>query len=201
MNPLIDKLKLEGNLSVERLKRIFRVMAKETHPDLASGASSFVRLRAFYEEALAFLRSRAAETHQAALTPGEARWALWDALVRYARLFYAPACDDLALDLIDLASCYDQNARDLFVRYYEFVFPRYPNFTNDIELQRLHRIVMTCLLHTARFFQTGEKRKMTIVGNYRQAFDLGKRKRENKHFVIVKEMYEWVLAEAETGRP
>jgi hypothetical protein len=55
MNPIIDLMIKENNLSKERLKQIFRVMAKKTHPDLVNKRNEFIKLKMYYEEANDFI--------------------------------------------------------------------------------------------------------------------------------------------------
>lgn len=211
MNRLIAFLLSEGNPSVARLKQVYRVLCKKTHPDVTGAdAALFVKLRAEYEEALLQLekgipteleRSSAIdETPRKRAKPENPRAAVLTGIYRYALKFYSRVSSTLLDRLILDASYYRADLQTLLADYRDTWLSSFDDWRDDGKLFYSHNLFLACVTQLAYWYSFGLQRHRTLLLAYLS--DLRKRLQilDGAYRDVLERLTDWLAEEAEGER-
>jgi hypothetical protein len=205
MNRLIAFLKNENNLSIARLKQLYRLLSKKTHPDLVKGApEQFVRLRKDYEEALQILRSHGPANMGISggnRDPGKnVREQVLSGLYLYALKFFSSESKAAILRLIEAAYPYDSRIHELLKSYYAEFFRQFHAWQHDGDVYYTHNLFIASIKQLAYHSSFGMPRHRKLLHEYLD--DLRRRalKLEPKQARILQSLADWLEDEGEKPR-
>lgn len=204
MNPFILAMERSGELSAAALKRLFRLASKKAHPDLSgSGGEAFLKIKADYEEALAFLaRGSAARgpDRGQALTPREARRRLLEGLRAFTVKVFTGRADAILDAMVADAAAYEPGVAALLARYRDGLYALRAQWANDANLYYAHSVFISGARQLFLFYDQGSWLHRTLVLRYRESMDKWTRKLPAATTELLSRLYAWIESELD-GEP
>jgi len=179
-NTLVQRLLLEGEISLVRLKKIYRRMCKLTHPDLQKRSSQdFIQLREEYEEAKAHLETLARHFASSPLKPGspEIRRLFYEALRHYLAAGLSSARmrirsevklrNQLILrEVLNWAKLYKPSFIEPFVQYNRIYLRRFTDWQKQDDLKKAQRLLVYGMYNTIDYVLTASPQALRAVRSY-----------------------------------
>ena len=170
MNSLIETLSAEGNVTLARLKQLFRQLSKETHPDIAGGSEErFIRLRNEYEQALdAILSGGLAElqTEETALSPSEIREEILENLYFFALKVFGSDSEKYLFRMMELAKDSDPDLAMLLRAYYENFYYQFDSWIHNGIVFYAHNLWISSVRQLFLYYSQSNPRYRTILTAY-----------------------------------
>jgi hypothetical protein len=206
MNSFIRAMEVSGELSAAELKKLFRRASKKAHPDLSgSSGETFLRLKAEYEEALAFLvrdaasgtdSTRGTGSRPAARTsPTEARRRLLSGLRAFTVKLFTTRADPILDGMIVDAADYDPGIAALLARYRDEIYRIHSEWSSKANLYYTHSIFISGARQLFLYFDEGKPLHRTLVLRYREAMDGWTRNLAPEYTGILSRLYDWIESE------
>lgn len=179
-NTLVQHLLAEGEISLARLKKIYRRLCKLTHPDLQQGSSQdFIQLREEYEEAKANLESLAHHFTASHLKPSshEFRKLFYEALRHYLAAGLSSARmrirsqvklrNQLILrEVLNWAKLYKPSFIEPFVQYNRIYLRRFTDWQRQDDLKKAQRLLLYAMYNTIDYVLTASPQALRAVRSY-----------------------------------
>jgi hypothetical protein len=225
-NRLLSLLEQDGDISIANLKRRYRLLCKEAHPDLmardgrpqdragkdaAERHEAFLRLNADYRAALAVLRGPAPSS---AVFPGErpsafsaagriktkaeTRSAMLDCLRTYAYKFYSRDSEHQLEAFIRAAAEYDPKRVRLLRAYKAEFLDSYHAWLSDGRVYYAHAVLIAALRQLFYYYDTGSKRHALLLERFLNDARLRAGKLSAERRRVVEIFSEWIDEEAKT---
>lgn len=158
MNRLIERLAGDGELSVDALKRLYRMLALQSHPDLTGKADAeFIRLQREYEDALDYLRSLPAgpraRTARADAAVGDPREACLKELYLYSIRYSARRWKSVFPALIAAAERYRPDAARALREYRRSFLERLSEWEGSPFVTHTHEMFLTAIKQLATYYE------------------------------------------------
>ncbi|OHE71589.1 MAG: hypothetical protein A2Z99_20600 [Treponema sp. GWB1_62_6] len=200
-NALLELLDADGDRSIANLKRRFRQLCKETHPDLAgTGHEGFIALGAEYRVALAVLRSGPKqEAARSDPSPADPRRTVLLALRTYAFRFWCGDSELLLERLMVAASAYDARRRRLLEAYKLEFLDSVHAWMAEGRVYYAHSLILAAVKQLFYFYGTGAARHRILLERYTSDAKKRAERLEDGRRSVLNGFAEWLLDEA--GRP
>ena len=204
--PLIELLDEDRDRSVANLKRRFRLLCKETHPDLAgTGHEDFLSLGEEYREILAMLRSPVScdlsgpESSRTARSPADARRATLLALRTYAFRFWCGDSERLLQRLILQAAAYDQRRRRLLDAYKAEFLDSVHAWMAEGRVYYSHSLLLASVKQLFYYYETGARRHRLLLERYLGDAKKRAERLEDGRRLVLNAFADWLLDEADAA--
>jgi hypothetical protein len=161
MNPLLEFLRRENNVTVDRLREVYRALCMQTHPDSGSGSDEgFKRLQREYAEALAelgreALRPSSASGRAAPRSSADPRQRLLEGLYLYTVRFYGKESEKLMADLITAAREYDRDLVTLLGSYTREFLSCFHSWESEGPVYYTHCLLVAAIKQMFYYFSMG----------------------------------------------
>ncbi len=205
MNSLISRLTAEKNLTVKRLKQVYRELSKQTHPDLTNKkGDEFIRLRAEYEDALKILRnpdelSRISK-QPARESPRTPREAVLQDLAMFAFKIFS---DDAgrALDrMIAVSESYKPVLTEILTRYRDGYYRDFPKWRHIGRVYYAHNVFISAARQLFTYYASGKDRHKAIFEGCLRDLEVKARGLDNERGRILTELGAWLRVEMRKER-
>jgi len=176
-NRLLELLDRDGDRSIPNLKRRYRLLCKEAHPDHAGRHEAFLALNAEYREALDQLRAASGENlysgrksapsgraagspapRQSVKTRAQARRETLGLLRVYAFKFYTRESDPQLDAFIRAAADYDPRRARLLCAYKAVFLDSYHSWLSEGRVYYAHALLIHAVRQLFHYFDTGSER-------------------------------------------
>lgn len=200
MNRLIEILKKGKDVSPAALKKLFRRLCRETHPDTATGThEAFIRLRGEYEEAIKILPSARADnrkTPSVELSREDARESVLENLYLYSMRLFGADGEATLLELIESAQFYRKDVRDLWHSYYLTFYRTREKWMDDGNIFYTHNLFILSVKQLFYYYSGSDRYKRLLTA---YLGDLEKRldKLDDTRSKVIRGLSDWLREEAE----
>jgi len=179
----------EKNISLTRLKQIYRILAKQTHPDMVKDEKKFRILKTYYEEADIFIRQKHKEIR---IAHADNQKKFFDSL---ERLYIFHNCIDnkTRLDqVVEASASYNVELNELFtILRNEVQRNAYASMTKRYEQ------LIRCIGYY--YYMVHDTNRDTIVqfNSYRDDFSsINRQDSKNEVFYeCIRDMYDWLRSD------
>jgi hypothetical protein len=200
MNVFIQILENEGEVSLPKLKHVFRAVSKRAHPDSGGGdGESFIRLRGEYEEAYRIIEE-GSFAPRPRLGREEARRELLKRLYLYSIRVYAKAADALLAEMIALAGDYDEELRSLLRRYSRTMYGARKSWMRNARVYYAHNVFIIAIKQFFSYYNQGTLVAKNIFLGHRQAIEGWSGNIKPEYREILLGLYDWLRAELDKPR-
>jgi hypothetical protein len=195
MNTFIQILENENDVSIKKLKQVFRIISKKVHPDLVNGNNeSFIRLKNEYEEAYEIIAEGKYQQHKK-LNKEEARIELLKNLYQFYLRIYSKKADMILDEMIRLAGIYDMKVKNCLITYKETMYKKHNEWKNDARIYYAHNVYLICIMQFFQCYNDNTKLAERIFLGHRQAIEgwAGNIRKEYKDVLL--RLYDWLKDE------
>jgi hypothetical protein len=208
VNRLIGLLEIENDLTVGRLKKVYRALCKRTHPDLAGGLPAhFVELRREYEEALEILtgrtRSRHPSVHGAAaasapwtVPAGDPRTRVLHLLHLYAVRFYGSDSGRILSALTGACRVYDAEVHSMLLEYWKVFFDGFHSWVRSGIVYYTHNLLIASIMQLGYCRSISQGRHGILLAAYLQDMEKRAGKLPEEQRRILASFGSWLRREA-----
>ena len=202
MNQLINILQEENNLTLDRLKQLYRTLSKEVHPDRAGGSEvKFIQLKRDYEEALSLVGEKQ-PFPDLELKPGTTgkknlRDKVLDQLTMFAIKVFTSAGDVHLRNLIELSRDYQAEVYTQLVLYRELLYSTYPSWINDESVYYPHSLFIAAIKQLLYYRELSHPRYKKSIVTYAEDLKTKYKKLDPKPAAVLLYLMNWLKAEAD----
>jgi hypothetical protein len=194
-NILIKLLKDENDISIKKLKQVFRTISKQVHPDITKNKQDyFIKLKRDFDEALAMIRDGRLRARER-LNTNDAREALLKNLYLFALKIFTKQADALLAKIIMVSADYDENINKLLRRYTDEFYGNREQWMHAASIYYSHNIFIVCIKQLFQYYNTGQKFHYQLFKGYKQAVDGWGRNIQENYKEILHELYLWLESE------
>jgi hypothetical protein len=209
MNRLIYLLQLENEMTIPRLKKVYRILCKKTHPDITKGSDSkFIELRREYEEAFAIISK--GETagpvkeenteKKTAPVPENLREAVMEKLYQYSLKVLSPESEDILLELIRLTQTYNPDVHEILKSYYEVFFKRFHYWKHNGLIFFAHNLVIASIRQLFYYYSFSLPHYRTVLTSYLSDVPKRSKRLDPEQQRILNGIAEWLGQELDRER-
>lgn len=204
VNRLFALIERDGDRSIANLKRRYRLLCKEAHPDLAARGhagrhEAFLILNEEYRAALTILRTSNPAAERAALSQSEARSLMLDRLRTYAFKFYNRDSEAQLEELIRAAADYDPKRARLLRSYKAVFLDSYHSWLSDGRVYYAHAVLVAAVRQLFHYRDTGSPRHALLLERYSHDARERSGKLSGQRFRVVGSFLDWIREEAAGG--
>lgn len=205
MNRLIEILKKEKNVTPEKLKRIYRKLCKQTHPDTAKGThDDFIRLRKEYEEALKALPSIHAglkNNINSELPHPDAhvnvREAVMEKLYLFSMRLFGSDGESALLELIEAADHYRKDVSELWNAYYASFYKTRKKWMDSGDVFYTHNLFISSIKQLFYYYSGSSERYKVLLLTFLQDLEKRMDNLDEEQARVIRGLSEWLRQEAE----
>jgi hypothetical protein len=206
MNKLINLLQLENELTIPRLKKVYRILCKKTHPDITKGPDSkFIELRKEYEEAYAIISNlktvpadpekEAPAAKKKEPAPEKLREAVMENLYLYSLKVLSPESEDILLDLIHLTESYNSEVHEILKSYYQVFFKRIKYWRHNGLVFYAHNLVISSIRQLFYYYSLSMPHHRTVLLSYLNDVPKRSKRLEAEQQRVLNGLAEWLWQE------
>ena len=202
MNQLLAMLKKENNHTLPRLKQLYRVMSKETHPDTDGGSEvKFIKLKRDYEEALSLIEKQQ-PIPDLELKPGSAgnknlRERVLDQLIMFALKVFTSEGDIHLRNLIELTSEYSREVHEQLKIYSEILYNSYHAWMSDGSVYYPHSLFIAAIKQLTYYRELSHPRYKKLVFSYAEDLKAKVDKLKPERAAVLLRLMSWLKAETD----
>lgn len=177
-NTLLRILHSGEDFTLPALKRLYRILCKRTHPDLAGNTEKFQTLQLEYEEALQYLEAlQDYRQHLGNMDIQELRRSLYMSLHQYTvsglhsfRIRLKPELKSrntaIIRDVLYWANLYDSRLVPIFARYNQFTFQNFVEWERDRFFRKGRRLFLQGLRSAFEFQRSNSHKALRTALSY-----------------------------------
>lgn len=183
MNPFLEALRAENNFSLERLKELYRVRCRETHPDLSHKESSeFIQVRKDYEEAMESISSGNIPEE----TPFEELLELF--AVRGLSRSNAEVLDSM-IALLQISA---PEGAELFKAYQTLFFETYPQWAERGTIFYTHGLFLAAVRQAVLYQNEASARALMLFHDMARDLEIKVKSRRVENGEILASLINWL---------
>jgi curved DNA-binding protein CbpA len=178
MNHLLSILRLENKLTQSRLKQLYRILSKKTHPDSENGSDEqFIHLKKEYEEAMDVLSDQ--DKKNTFLKRNEfkqdpnIRTKILKYLYLYSIKIFSKEAEAILLQLIQFSKSYKQDIYDLLRSYHKSLYCTYHQWLSNEKIYYSHNLFISSVKQLYYYYEFSLPRHKTLLYTY--AEELGQK--------------------------
>jgi curved DNA-binding protein CbpA len=195
MNTFIQILENENDVSIKKLKQIFRIISKKVHPDLQNGNNdSFIKLKNEYEEAYKIIEEGKYKQYPK-LGKEEARIELLKNLYQFYLRVYSRKADMILNDMIRFAGMYDSQIQQTLIIYQSTMYKKHNEWKNDARTYYAHNVFLICIMQFFQCYNENTKLPERIFLGHRQAIEGWAENIKKEYKDILLQLYDWLKSE------
>jgi hypothetical protein len=146
MNQFIELLEKGDDISIQKLKKLFRILVKSVHPDSSNRSNEvFIKLKNEYDEAYNIL-SNGLYKKQERISPENARVALLKFLYHFYISVYSERSYKILDQMIELANIYNSDVHKLLKSYRDFMYLNIDDWRSNNKVYYAHNVVITGIM-------------------------------------------------------
>ena len=207
MNNLLSVLSRKNDLSIDSLKKLYRKLVLQTHPDITKGTSErFVKLQKEYSEALQFIIQNQNDYHKVYIqkdTPDKRTQLLKMLYVYsirfYSAKFYGKESEFIMKKLIHLANSYDPEVGSTFADYNDKLIDHLPEWANS-KIYKVHDLFIISIKELTTLFEIGTKPDRMRLDSYLNELDDKAKALDSIKRDIFWKLGKWIRSES-MGKP
>lgn len=170
MNRLLASLEKADRLSVDSLRRLYRTLAVQCHPDASTGSETeFVRLQLEYEEALRYLLSQQPKPTAARQKATNPREEFLRALYHYSVVYGTKNWHEYVAPLIKLAAAYDKGLAKLLAEYRDVFLKELTGGGHKTFLLQTHEMLLAAVKTLAWLYENDLEHDRKMLNSYLDA--------------------------------
>jgi hypothetical protein len=195
MNTFIQILENENDVSIKKLKQIYRIVSKKVHPDIISGSNeAFLKLKKEYEEAQEIIENGSYQNTYT-LNKEEARIELLKHLYQFYLRVYSKKADIIMNDMIMLFRMYDVKIQKMIISYNDIMYKKHAEWKNDARTYYAHNVFLICIMQFFQCYNDGTQLPKRVFLGHRQAIEGWSANIKKEYRDILLELYDWLKME------
>jgi curved DNA-binding protein CbpA len=200
MNSFIQILENENDISIKKLKLIFRIISKQTHPDTKSGNNeSFLKLKIEYDEAYKIIEE-GKYIKGKALSKEEARVDLFKKMYHFSLKFYTRSADVLLNEMIELSRIYDHKVFEVFNDYNEIMYKNIKEWKRNKQIYYVNNVFLISIKQFFDYYNHGTIAKKNIFMGQRQVIEEWAWNTKSEYKEILLRLYDFLNDEIDNKR-
>jgi hypothetical protein len=195
MNTFIQILENENDVSVKKLKQIYRIISKKVHPDICNGSNeAFLKLKKEYEEAQQLIE-KGEYQHKKNLNREESRIELLKHLYQFYLRIYTKKADNIIIEMINLSGMYDLKIQKMLNRCNEVMYKKHTEWKNDARTYYAHNVFLICIMQFFQCYNDETELPKRVFLGHRQAIEGWSANIKEEYKDILLQLYDWLRSE------
>jgi hypothetical protein len=200
MNSFIQILENENDISIKKLKHIFRIISKQTHPDTKNGNNeSFLKLKIEYDEAYKIIEE-GKYIKGKVLNKEEARAELLKKMYHFSLKFYTRSADVLLNEMIELSRIYDHKVFEVFNDYNEVMYKNIKEWKRNKQIYYVNNVFLISIKQFFDYYNHGTIAKKNIFMGQRQVIEEWAWNTKSEYKEILLRLYDFLNDEIDNKR-
>jgi hypothetical protein len=200
MNSFIQILENENDISIKKLKHIFRIISKQTHPDTKNGNNeSFLKLKIEYDEAYQIIEEWKYIKGKV-LSKEEARVDLLKKMYHFSLKFYTRSADVLLNEMIELSRIYDHKVFEVFNDYNEIMYKNIKEWKRNKQIYYVNNVFLISIKQFFDYYNHGTIAKKNIFMGQRQVIEEWAWNTKSEYKEILLRLYDFLNDEIDNKR-
>jgi hypothetical protein len=198
-------LQKKGTPTAERLKRLYRRLCREMHPDLSGKSHKpFVQLHEWYEDALHLLSESATENSKnkgaTRHTVNSNRENVLKTLYRYALKFNGVQTQQVFSDLLEQVKEYRPAVYPVLLAYQTMFLRSFSSWQHIGEIYYTHALWIASIRELAYYLSFGQRRYRILLERYIQDLKGRAAKIDEEKRDTLPRLGSWLIEEADGNK-